>query len=63
MFFSGSRWNHFKNGIFDAFWWIHGNVHLLLIYRMFIIHSLILNVEPLLNDFLKRQFNLYVGKV
>ena len=51
MFFSGSRWNHFKNGIFDAFRWIHGNVHLLLVYRMFIIHSLVLNVEPLLNDF------------
>ena len=63
MFFSGSRWSHLKNGIFDAFQWIHGNVHLLLVYRMFIIRSLVLNVEPLLNDFFKRQFDLYVGKV
>ena len=63
MFFSGSRWNHFKNGIFVDFRWIRGNVHLLLVYRMFIIHSLVVNVEPLLNDFFKRQFNLYGGKV
>ena len=63
MFFSGSRWNRFKNGIFVDFRWIRGNVHLPLVYRMFIIHSLVLNVEPLLKDFFKRQFSLYVGKV
>ena len=63
MFFSGSRWNHFKNGIFVDFRWIRGNVHLLLVYRMFIIHSLVLHVEPLLNVCFRTRFNLYLGKV
>ena len=48
MICSGSRGNHFNNGIFVA---LLCNVHLLLVCRMFIVHSLTIKGEPLLNDF------------
>ena len=48
LIFSGSWGNHFNNGIFVA---LLCNVHLLLVCRMFIVHSLTIEGEPLLNDF------------
>ena len=58
LIFSGSWGNHFN--IFVA---LLCNVHLFLVCRIFTVHSLIIKGEPMLNDFLKKEINLYVGKL
>ena len=50
IYFGGSRWNHFKKGIFVALLRTHYNVFLVLVYRILILLNFILISQTLLND-------------